>query len=224
MNQKVSQEPITLYLDYLSQPSRAVLAFCLFNKIPHKIEEVHILQGQHLKPRFSKINPLKKVPAINDKGFVLQESHAILRYLADSKDVPTQWYPKEPRRRALVDRYLDWHHTNTRRCSRYFAAAFRDVFPPRWITWTVKDEEEPLTNALKTLEEVFLGYGEYINGEEDMTIADISAVCEIIQLKSTDFDFERFPKLQQWIDRCMEHPEMKEAYRFMFKAMNDSKL
>jgi len=29
---------IELYLDYVSQPSRAVLAFCLLNKIPIQIK------------------------------------------------------------------------------------------------------------------------------------------------------------------------------------------
>lgn len=33
---------IKLYLDYSSQPSRAVLAFLLLNKIPHELIEIRI--------------------------------------------------------------------------------------------------------------------------------------------------------------------------------------
>lgn len=36
---------IKLYLDYASQPSRAVLAFCLLVKIPHQIIETSLMSG-----------------------------------------------------------------------------------------------------------------------------------------------------------------------------------
>jgi hypothetical protein len=36
---------IKLYLDYSSQPSRAVWAFLLLNKIPHELHEIRIAKG-----------------------------------------------------------------------------------------------------------------------------------------------------------------------------------
>lgn len=41
-------------------------------------------------------------------------SDAILKYLATRYDVPDHWYPRQPERRARVDEYTAWHHTNTR--------------------------------------------------------------------------------------------------------------
>mmetsp|Transcript_22944 Transcript_22944/g.25469 ORF Transcript_22944/g.25469 Transcript_22944/m.25469 type:complete len:114 (+) Transcript_22944:180-521(+) len=49
-----------------------------------------------------------------DEEFVLCESHAIMRYLFTTKYVSDHWYPKDSKKRALVDQYLDWHHTNLR--------------------------------------------------------------------------------------------------------------
>ena len=37
---------IKLFLDYSSQPSRAVWAFMLLNKIPHEIVEIRISKGE----------------------------------------------------------------------------------------------------------------------------------------------------------------------------------
>ena len=98
----------------MSQPSRAVFAFCLFNKIPHKVREIQISALEHLDKEFKKVNPNGKVPAITDEGLNLFESHAILRYLATSKKCEDNWYPKDLKLRAKVDEYLDWHHQNIR--------------------------------------------------------------------------------------------------------------
>lgn len=49
--------------------------------------------------------------------FNLCESHAIMRYIASSRpeEVAEHFYPRQNlRARALVDQYLDWHHTNLR--------------------------------------------------------------------------------------------------------------
>ncbi len=57
---------INLYMDYMSQPSRAVWAFCLLNKIPTQVHEVRISKLEMKSPEFKKINPMGKVPAIVD--------------------------------------------------------------------------------------------------------------------------------------------------------------
>ena len=36
---------IKLYIDYVSQPSRAVLALCILNNIPHEIIETTMMSG-----------------------------------------------------------------------------------------------------------------------------------------------------------------------------------
>ena len=37
---------IKVFIDYMSQPSRAVLAVCLLGKIPHEVIEVQIIKGE----------------------------------------------------------------------------------------------------------------------------------------------------------------------------------
>ena len=69
-----------------------------------------------MSPEFAKVNPAKEIPAIqeideNGNVFTLSQSHAILRYLAQSRGVADHWYPSDPEKRAKVDEYLDLHHT-----------------------------------------------------------------------------------------------------------------
>ncbi len=111
-----NKEGLVLYGDYGSQPSRAVFLFCIINKIPHEVKEVRVIQMEQYSPEFKKINPNGKVPAMTDMhGKInLFESHAILKYLHESRGSPDHWYPKDPRKRAKVDEYLDWHHNGLR--------------------------------------------------------------------------------------------------------------
>ena len=39
-------------MDYLSQPSRAVLAFLNINNIPHEVKQVQVAAMEHRSPEF----------------------------------------------------------------------------------------------------------------------------------------------------------------------------
>ncbi len=64
------------------------------------------------------LNPNALIPTIDDNGFVLWESNAILRYLA-ARYAPALW-PADPAVRAMADRWMDWQFA--------YADAQRDAF------------------------------------------------------------------------------------------------
>jgi glutathione S-transferase len=57
------------------------------------------------------MNPLGLVPSIEDGGFRLFESNAILRYLCNAHAPDSALYPRGPRERAEVDAWLDFQQT-----------------------------------------------------------------------------------------------------------------
>ena len=62
---------------------------------------------------FLALNPVGGIPVLEDDGFVLTESQAILRYLAD-REGRDDLYPAAPRERARVDEFLDRFTTGIR--------------------------------------------------------------------------------------------------------------
>lgn len=134
------------------------------------------------------INRFKKIPCINDNGFKLAESVAILRYLTreNEKAVADHWYPRDSKARARVDEYLEWQHMNTRlHCSTYF-----------WLKWLLPTmmgkvaSESRLAEAKSQMEatldiiaNVWLKPKEqkFIAGDQ-ISIADLLASCELEQI------------------------------------------
>lgn len=54
-------------------------------------------------------NPMSLVPTIEEEdGWTLWESHSICRYLCNTHDPEGRVYPKAPRKRAEVERWMDW--------------------------------------------------------------------------------------------------------------------
>lgn len=60
-------------------------------------------------PQYRAINPNGLIPTIEDDGFILWESHAIIRYLASGDEQHRLLPPTLSRReRADMDRWMDW--------------------------------------------------------------------------------------------------------------------
>ena len=48
---------LVLYIDYASQPSRAILAFCRLNGIEHELRLVAVRKGEHMGEEYvTKVN------------------------------------------------------------------------------------------------------------------------------------------------------------------------
>jgi glutathione S-transferase len=68
---------------------------------------VDLGKGDQLTPEYAAMNPNKKMPMLEDDGFVLWESNAILFYLASKKPERGLW-PSDLRAQADVIRWLAW--------------------------------------------------------------------------------------------------------------------
>src|SRR5438045_8472139 len=63
--------------------------------------------GGTATPEYLAMNPNALVPTIDDNGFILWESNAIVRYLAAKHGMGTL-FPTELTKRADADRWMDW--------------------------------------------------------------------------------------------------------------------
>ncbi|XP_044145584.1 glutathione S-transferase theta-1-like [Bufo gargarizans] len=195
---------LTLYLDLMSQPCRSVYIFVEANDIPYKYQEVLLFKGEQMSEDFGKVNPLRKVPSLKDGDFLMGESTAMLLYLANKYKTPDHWYPADIQKRARVDEYLAWQHTNTRPhgSKLFWIKAMTPYLLGHEATPDTLDPPLCEFNAtLATLQDTFLQNKLFLAGDK-ISMADLVAIVEIMQPFAAGIDvFEDKPKLSAWKQR-----------------------
>lgn len=217
-------KPLTLYLDTLSQPCRALEIFLKSNRIAYTPETVNLGKMEHLTEDFAKLNPFKKVPVIDDNGFTLTESVAIFRYICKTAEVADNWYPHDSAKQAYVDEFLEWQHIGLRApCGLYVWAVF---FTPN-ITGepvhpkVVETRRKAMMQACDDMNNIWLRNNKsFITGPE-ICFADVLAACELQQLVLTDYDPKiGRPVLASWLERVRTatNPYFDEAHAKILKV------
>ena len=64
--------------------------------------------GRTNEPDYLAMNPTGRIPVLVDGDYVLWESNSIMRYLCMAYGPASPIYPQDAKRRAGVDRWLDW--------------------------------------------------------------------------------------------------------------------
>ncbi len=156
-------------------------------------------------PEYRKLNPNGLVPTIDDDGFVLWESHTIVRYLAAKHSAGNLW-PSEPRARAEAERWMDWAFA--------FQAAFRAVFwglvrtpPEKRDPAAIEDGRKKSAELLGTLDTALNGRS-YVGGTA-FTVGDIPIGCHVQLWMRLPIERPKHPALEAWFARLLERP----AYR-----------
>jgi glutathione S-transferase len=194
---------LTVFYHPLSQPARAVMCFCAINEIKHTGQFVDILNGGNKKEDFLRINPVGAVPAIREENgsdvFLLNESHAILRYLADSRQTADHWYPKDLKTRARVDKYLDSHYGDVRANTAKYLQ--NKLFIKN--ADNIKYFGEKVMALLARLDKTFADQT-WIAGTDKPSIADLSAWSELFAQEMAQVDFQVYPNVKAWMDRFVK--------------------
>lgn len=170
--------------------------------IPYTYETVDLMKGEQYAPDFLAINPNAKVPAIEDDGFMLWESNAIMRYLAE-KHGASSWWPKEPGARAQVDQWLDW--TQTRLGPEAGKIMFNTFFAGD------AGDQQAIESAKKWLEKILpvmdstLSKSKYLCGDA-LTLADLAAVTNIAYLEMCKYDLSAYPHVNKWYEAIKQRP------------------
>lgn len=87
-----------------------VLWTCAELDLPFERIDAGMQFGVNNTPEYRAMNPNGLVPLINDDGFLLWESHAIVRYLARRYGLGSLC-PADPQQAADADRWMEWYST-----------------------------------------------------------------------------------------------------------------
>jgi len=153
-------------------------------------------------PEFRRLNPNGLVPVVEDEGFVLWESNAIVRYLS-RKYSPGGLCPADPRAAADADRWMDWQATNFN--PRLFDAFWHLIRVPEADRnmALVKASMEKSEAALAVLD-AHLADREYVAGAYSM--GDIPVACSVHRWFGLPCEHLPRPHAQAWLARVMARP------------------
>ena len=158
-------------------------------------------RSTHL-PEFMALNPNAMVPVLKDDDFVMWESNAILRYLANAYG--GEWlYPLHPQTRAPVDQWMDWQSTELNTSWRYAFMSLVRNSPahqdPRLLAAASKGWAHTMSILNQQLEKT----GRYIAGR-NFTLADIPIGLAVNRWFETPLDHPDYPAVRTYYERLTE--------------------
>ncbi|KAJ7863574.1 glutathione S-transferase [Mycena leptocephala] len=172
--------------------STSIVALVLAEKqIPFEHIVVDLGAQEQKTPEFLAMHPFGQVPVIDDNGFILYESRAICRYLAEKyQDQGTQLLPKTLEGRALVEQAASVELAN-----------FNPVL--------VRAGKEVMAGLEAKLDayEVILGKHNFLAGDE-FTLADLFHLSYVvwIELSGIDVMTSRGPNVKRWWTELVSRP------------------
>jgi glutathione S-transferase len=156
---------------------------------------------------YKMMNPNSLVPTIEDDGFVLWESHSIVRYLS-AKHGMGALCPADPRARADAERWMDWAFT--------FQNAMRAVFwglirtPPEKRDAKAIEEARVKSNQIAAaVLERNLENKAYVTGDA-FTMGDIPIGCEIQRWMRVPIERPKLPNIEAWFERLGRRPTFRK--------------
>ena len=195
---------LTLYHVPLSPPSMVVVCTLGYLGIEHDSVFVNLSNGEQKRQPFLSINPDGVVPAITDNDYNLNEGLAISRYLVESRDIDTPFYPfKNAKALTKINMLLDIASSEYRRKTGILYN--KTITGPNFLGYPRPTEEEwqkylkLAFEAYDLLEELLKrNEGDYLLGN-DVTLADFYFfIFTMMIVTTTKANLDNHPEIQNW--------------------------
>ncbi|GJD35279.1 glutathione S-transferase family protein [Methylobacterium aerolatum] len=164
-------------------------------------------------PGFQAASPLGKIPALDDDGFLLADSSAILHYI-EAKHPSPVLIPTEAKARGRAvwfDKYGD---------TELFPVLIVP-FVERFLKPRLMKQEGDEAKAQATINEKFPPLLDYIEAQIEgdylvggaFSIADIAVATNFHNLRLANFEVDggRWPKLAAWVAKTLDRPSFVKA-------------
>jgi len=204
-----------LYCHPGSTTSRPIMLFAAEAGIALDTQVVDLFVGEQYGPPYEAINPNHLVPVLEDDGFRLTESSAILKYLADK--VHSDAYPADLRQRARINERMDWVNTQLNRDYCY-GLVYPQIFPfhkrrsdeaqEAQLQWG----KERAQGWLKVLNDHLLGSPTAWLAGDRLTLADYFGASFVHVGELTGADYAAYPNVVAWLARMKALPHWNEVF------------
>lgn len=198
---------IKLYDYELSVNCYKVRLLANFLAVEHELHPIDFFPGwEHKSDWFREINPLGHIPVIDDEGFVLRDSNAILIYLATKYDQTNKWYPiDDPARLGEVSQWIMFSEGTTNTAS---AARLHDSLG---YDFDIDACREGAHKLFRVLDE-HLWFQEqndskWLCSGDHPTLADLVIFPDVILSEEGGIDRVGYPAVRRWTDRFRHLPD-----------------
>ena len=162
-------------------------------------------------PGFQAASPLGKMPAIDDAGFRLADSSAIIHYLEAKHPAPPM-IPADPQARGRVIWWDEFGDTVFAACSGKMF--FNRIVSPRFLgregdlAAAAQAEAEELPKLLAYLESAIPASG-FLVGDR-LTLADLAVASPLMNLRhcGTGIDAATHPRIAAWSEAILSRPSL----------------
>jgi len=187
---------LTIYGSDLSGPAIKVRLTASFLGINHQWQALNLREGEQKQEWFLKINPVGKIPAIDDDGFHLFESNAICRYLCDKHN--SALYPKDVKQRATIEQWIDYASFHIG--ANFIPVVYNRLFAPlRGLPVnekSISDGLEFLKQYFPIIEKQLTQHKNIVSNE--ISLADIILLAILEPAEMAQIDLNIYPKLAAW--------------------------
>lgn len=198
----------------LSSCTRKVLVTLAEKGAKAELSVVDLLAGEHRGPAHVARHPFAMIPVLEDEGFVLYESRAILRYL-DRKLPGVSLVPRDTREIARMDQWLSVNQSYV--APHVSALVAERVVKPKLggpaDAERISGAEAGLSRALGVLDAA-LRESPFLAGEA-FSLADISLMPYVaaLPLVGADALIGGVPNVARWWERVSSRPSWAAAIR-----------
>jgi len=185
------------YYDLISAPCRGPMLVARALGVPLTLKPMSIVAKDTLKPEFLALNPHHTVPTLVDGDFVLWESKAIIGYLVGQYAQDSPLYPRDPKRRAQIDRLLYFDMALHQRFRGYAHPVIKEGKTPE------PAKLEVLHEGLALLDAELAKTGAFVLGDQPC-VADYTLACAVATYRAMDLGVtsERQPHVAAWLALC----------------------
>lgn len=157
-------------------------------------------------PEYLALNPNRLIPTIEDDGFVLWESNAILRYLAH-RHAPAL-LPADPQTRASGDKWMDWQFQFADAQRHAFQGLVRQTPEARDEAAIARSAEA--SGALMRILDAELAVRPWLSGET-FGIADMPMGVYAHTFFTLAMPRPDLPHVAEWYARLQQRPGYAET-------------
>jgi glutathione S-transferase len=186
--------------------SRRVRIALLEKNIPCELVEVDMMARAHRSPAYLALNPYGRVPTLEDDGFILYESTAILEYL-EATHPALALVPAEARGRALVAMHMKLCDVQMARQTGTI------IFPKRFLP---KDrwDEPAMAQAKKDIEKHLEIVDAQLKGQEYL-VGNRYSLVEVCYTPFIEFlglmEITPPPAVAAWVQRMLDRPSAQQT-------------